>query len=122
MNALALLAPLFLIFEIWQLVMCERYLGIKQIARGSDPREMGPSEPVSFLWTFTIALYAMWTLALLATPGTRGPAAGLVVTTLVGYAFRRNCGLNRVLIILTFEGSIRIVFVGALAFAAWRRL
>jgi len=121
-NALALLAPLFLAFELWQLVMCERYLGIKQIARGSDPREMGPSEPVSFLWTSAIVLYALWTLALLTTPGTRGAAAGLVVTTLVGYPLRRNCGLNRVLIILTFEGSIRIVFVGALMVAAWRRL
>src|ERR1700722_13731071 len=32
-NSLALLAPLFLLFEIWQLVMSERYVGIKQIAR-----------------------------------------------------------------------------------------
>jgi hypothetical protein len=121
-NGLSLLAPLFLAFEIWQLVMSERYLGIKQIARGSDPREMGPSEPVSFLWASSIALYAAWTLALLASHGTRGPALGLIATTVLGYAVRRNCGLKWILVVLTFEGAIRIVFVGALSVAAWRRL
>ncbi len=122
MNGFSLLAPLFLAFEIWQLVMSERYLGIKQIARGADPREMGPSEPVAFLWTASIALYAAWTLALLANPFTRAPALGLIATTAVAYPIRRNCGLKWILVVLTFEGAIRITFVGALAVAAWRRL
>ena len=43
-NVFPLLAPLFLVFEVWQLVMSERYLGIKQIARGGNPREMGPAD------------------------------------------------------------------------------
>lgn len=122
MNGLALLAPLFLVFEIWQLVMCERYLGIKQIARGADPREMGPSETVSFLWASSIALYGAWALALLANPFTRGPAVGIIAVTAIGYGFRRNCALNWILVVITFEGALRIVFVGALAFAAWRHL
>lgn len=121
-NGFALLAPLFLAFEVWQLVMSERYLGIKQIARGADPREMGPSEPVAFLWTASIVLYAAWSLALLANPVTRAPALGLIATTAVAYPIRRNCGLKWVLVVLTFEGAVRITFVGALAFAAWRRL
>ena len=41
MNPFALLAPLFFTFELWQLVVSERYLGIKQIARGADPRALG---------------------------------------------------------------------------------
>ena len=41
LGFIALLSPLFLVFEIWQLVMSERYVGIKQIARGSNPREIG---------------------------------------------------------------------------------
>ena len=44
MATLLLLAPLFLIFEIGQLVLCERYVGIKQIARGADPRALGLGE------------------------------------------------------------------------------
>jgi hypothetical protein len=42
--ALLLLTPLFLVFEVWQLVLSERYLGVKQIARGVDPRTLGLSE------------------------------------------------------------------------------
>jgi hypothetical protein len=40
------LAPLFLMFELWQLVICERYVGIKQIERNGDPRDVGPNEAV----------------------------------------------------------------------------
>lgn len=122
MNGLSLLAPLFVVFEIWQLVMSERYLGIKQIARGADPREMGPSEPVSFLWTASLVLYAAWTLSLLFSPASRGAAVGIIATTAVAYPIRRNCGLKWILVVLTFEGAIRLVFVAALAIAAWRRL
>jgi len=121
-NGLPLLAPLFVVFEIWQLVMSERYLGIKQIARGGDPREMGPSEPVAFLWTASIALYALWTLALLLYPPSRGAAAGIIATTLIGYPIRRNCGLKWILVVLTFEGAVRLVFVTGLAIMAFRHL
>jgi hypothetical protein len=121
-TGLPLIAPFFLIFEIWQLVMCERYLGIRQIARGADPREMGPSEVVSFLWTSGIVLYSAWVLALLAVPRARAEAFGLIVTTIVGYTFRRNCGLKWVLVVLTFEGAIRIGILSTSAVAAWRHL
>jgi hypothetical protein len=121
-NSLPLLAPVFLVFEIWQLVMSERYLGIKHIARGGDPREMGPSEPVAFLWTSGIALYALWALALMLNPINRIEALGIIATTAVAYPIRRNCGLKWILIVLTFEGAIRIVFVFSLVISAWRRL
>jgi hypothetical protein len=82
-NSLPLLAPLFLVFEIWQLVMSERYVGIKQIARGSDPREMGPGELVSFLWSSCLILYCVWMVGLLATPRVRFFALVLIATTVV---------------------------------------
>jgi hypothetical protein len=121
-SGLPLLAPLFLLFEIWQLVMSERYLGIKQIARGADPREMGPGEIVSFLWTSGIVLYGAWGLSLLAVPAARAEALGLVATTVAGYTVRRNCGLKWVLVTLTFEGAVRIGLVSTIAATAWRRL
>src|SRR5207247_2971671 len=61
-----LLAPLFLGFEIWQLVLCERYLGIKQIARGADPRALGLGEITAFFWSLLIIFYGLWMLLLLA--------------------------------------------------------
>jgi len=121
-NGLPLLAPLFLLFEIWQLVMSERYLGIKQIARGADPREMGPGEVVSFFWASSLMLYAAWTLSLLASPQSRAEALGLIATTVVAYTVRRNCGLKWILVVLTFEGSIRIGLVSTVAVMAWRRI
>jgi hypothetical protein len=121
-KGLALIGPLFLVFELWQLFMSERYLGIKQIARGADPREMGPSEAVSFLWTSGIVLYLAWALALLAVPRTRAEALGLLAVTAIGYTLRRNCGLKWVLVVLAFEGSVRIGLVSTLSVEAWRHL
>ena len=64
-------APLFLIFEIWQLVLSERYLGIKQIARGADPRSLGLGEVTAFFWSTAIITYWTWMLLLLFVPGGR---------------------------------------------------
>jgi hypothetical protein len=121
-NGLPLLAPLFLVFELWQLFMSERYLGIKQIARGADPREMGPGDAVSFLWVSGILLYGAWCLALLAVHAARAEALGLIATTVVGYTIRRNCGLKWVLVTLSFEGAVRIGLISTVAVAAWRYL
>ncbi len=122
MNSLPLLAPLFLFFEVWQLAISERYVGIKQIARGADPREMGPGEVVAFLWSAGLFAYATWTLLLLATPLGRVYALCLVAATVAGYSFRRNCGLKRILVVLTLEGSVRIGFLFALSVTAWHRV
>ena len=122
MNGIALLAPIFLAFEIWQLVMCERYVGIKQIARAADPREMGPNEPISFLWSCSLALYAVWMIALLATPHVRFYGIVLILTSVVGYSIRRNCGLKWILVVLTFEGAIRVAALAPLSVVTWAHL
>jgi hypothetical protein len=119
-TSLPLIAPLFILFEIWQLVICERYLGIKQIARGGDPREMGPSEAVSFLWTGGIAVYAAWALLLLADQPARLHAILLIAVTALAFPIRRNCGLKWILIVLTFEGAVRINILFTLSVSAWR--
>ena len=51
MPTVILLAPLFVLFELWQLVLGERYLGVKQIARGVDPRALGLGEATAFCWS-----------------------------------------------------------------------
>ena len=122
MSSLPLLAPLFLLFEAWQLAMGERYVGIKQIARGADPREMGPGEFVAFLWSSCLILYGLWALALLAVPMARAYALALLAATGAGYTIRRNCGLKWILVVLTIEGASRIGFLLALSVTAWRRL
>jgi hypothetical protein len=122
MTPLVLLAPLFIIFEIWQLIISERYLGIKQIARGADPRTLGLREITAFFWSVALMFYWLWMLAMLLPSFVRAYAAALVAITLIGFALRRNSSIKWVLVILTFEGAVRIGMLGSLCILAWRRM
>jgi hypothetical protein len=122
MDALLLFAPLFLAFEAWQLVICERYLGIKQIARDGDPRALGLNEFVALGWTATLFLYACWMLALLLVPYARIHALALAAVTALGYSLRRTASLKWTLVVLTIEGAIRVGLLVSLLAMAWRRM
>jgi hypothetical protein len=122
MNPFALLAPLFLVFEIWQLVISERYMGVKQIRVNADPRELPMAGWMAAGWAGGLLIYAMWMFALLLHPVGRAQGLVLIVVSAVGYALRSTCGLKWVLVILTFEGSIRIGMLVSLFATTWRRL
>src|SRR5687768_2784973 len=98
MFTLLFLAPLFLAFEVWQLVMSERYLGIKQIARQGDPRELGLAELTAFCWSAMLLLYVVWMFSLLLLPFTRIHGLGLLAVLGVGFTLRRNTTLKWVLV------------------------
>lgn len=122
MSPLLVFAPAFIAFEVWQLVISERYLGIKQIVRGADPRELGLREITAFFWSAGLAFYWLWMFALLFQPVGRAQAACLIAVTLIGFSLRRNCTIKWVLVILTFEGALRIGMLGSLCVLAWRQL
>ncbi len=122
MNVLLLAAPLFLIFELWQLVLTKRYLGIKQIARGADPRALNLSEITAFFWSTAIVLYWFWMLALLILPYARMHGLGLLFVSAIGFSLRRGAGLKWILVFLTFEGALRIGVLISLCVMVWRRL
>lgn len=122
MATLLFIAPLFLAFEVWQLVMGERYLGIKQIARNGDPRTLGLAELTAFCWSMMIVFYVAWMVALLLLPFTRVHGLGLLAVLGAGFTLRRNTSLKWVLVILTFEGAIRVGLLISLIAMAWRRL
>lgn len=117
-----LFSVLFIVFEAVQLVVAERYLGIKKIAAGVDPRESGPSEQVAFVWSSAIIIYWLWMLATLLTPFGRIQVACMLTVSVLGGSLRRSCGLKWVLVILTLEGAIRIGMLTSLIGAAWRSL
>jgi hypothetical protein len=121
-SPLIILAPLFFVFEVWQLVISERYLGVKRIAAGADPRESGPSEPIAAIWSALIFAYGVWMMLMLMPRLGRAQAVCMLVVTLLGYALRRNSSLKHVLVILTLEGAIRIGMIVSLLGMAWRRL
>lgn len=122
MTTLVLLAPAFFIFEVWQLVISERYLGLKQIARNGDPRALGLGEITAFCWTAALFAYWGWMFALLIVPFARVHAVVLLAVSATGYAIRRNVDLRMILVILTFEGAVRVGLLISLIAMAWRRL
>jgi hypothetical protein len=115
-------APVFFVFEMWQLVIAERYLGLKQIARGIDPRELGLGELTAACWSLALLAYWAWMVLMLFQPLGRFHFVMLIGVTVLGFTIRRGCGLKWVLVILTFEGSIRIGMLFSLCALAWRRL
>ena len=122
MNPFALLAPLFLAFEIWQLVLSERYMGIKQIKVNADPRALPMADWVAIFWSGGLLVYGAWMFSLLLHPIGRAQGLVLIIVTALGYAVRTTCGLTWVLVVLTFEGSIRIGMLVSLFATTWRRM
>ena len=122
MFALLALAPLFLLFEVWQLVLSERYLGIKQIARGADPRSLGLSELTAFFWSSLLLGYWLWMLLLLLHPVGRAQGIGLLVVSMLGFSLRRGARFKWILVILTFEGAIRVGLLLTLCALLWRQI
>ena len=122
MNPFALFAPLFLAFELWQLVVSERFMGIKQIRVNADPRELPMADWMAATWAGGLLAYLAWMTTLLLHPVGRAQGIVLLVVTGLGYAIRTTCGLQWVLVVLTFEGSIRIGMLISLLGMSWRAL
>lgn len=116
------IAPLFLAFEVVQLVVAEKLLGVKQFHTGVDPRTVGPGEGLSAVWSASILTEGLWLLWLLADNATRTHAACLLLVSLFGFSLRSNCTLRWVLVILTIEGALRMGLMVSMLGSAWRSL
>jgi hypothetical protein len=122
MNPFALLAPLFLVFEIYQLVVSERYLGIRQIRLNIDPRELPMKPWVAATWSIGIVVYGVWMLLLTAHPVGRAQGLVLLAVTFIGYASRAAASMKWTLVILTFEGAVRVGMLLSLIGTTWRAM
>jgi hypothetical protein len=122
MNPVVLAAPLFFLFELWQLYVSERYLGIKQIRLNADPRELPMRTTVAAGWSMGLMLYGAWMLLLLLHAFGRTQGIVLLAVTIAGYSLRAASGLKWTLVVLTFESSIRIGMLVSLMAMTWRRL
>lgn len=118
----AFLAPVFIAFEVIQLVAAEKLLGVKQIQAGGDPRRLGPGELGAGLWAGMILAEGAWLLWLLADDATRIHSACLLLVSLLGFSLRSNCTLRWVLVILTIEGALRMGLMVSMLGSAWRAL
>lgn len=121
MLLLPYLAPLFLIFEVWQLIVGERYLGLKQIARGADPRALGLAEFTAFAWCMMLFTYWTWMVLLVFTPLGRIHGLVLLAISLFGFLARRSSPMKWVLVVLTLEGAVRFGLLVSLTWMMWWR-
>ena len=122
MSPLVFLTPLWFVFEVVHLVVSERFLGVKQIEAGTDPRLLGPREPLAFAWSVGILLFWFWLVAMLFQSTGRAEIVAMIVITLGGFLIRRSCTLKWVLVALTFEGALRIGMLLYLLALIWRRI
>lgn len=122
MDLLLYLSPLWMVFEAWQLFVAERYLGIKQIEQGVDPRSRGPCESVAFTWSAGIFLYWAWMILMLIPESARIQIVCMLGVSLLGYSLRRNSPLKWILVVLTLEGAIRIGMIISILGEVWRNL
>ena len=120
MTGLLYAAPVFLLFELWQLVVCERYIGIKVIRSGADPRELGLRERTALLWIVTIVLYWLWMGLLFGAGLARAQVIVIFLTNIAGHAVRRNSSIRWTLVTLTVEGAIRIGMLVSMLFVLRR--
>ncbi len=122
MSPIAAFAPAWIGFEVFQLIVSERFLGVKQIQAGRDPRLAGPTEIVSFVWAGLIVAYWLWMFAMLYVGFDFPRILSLLAISTIGYLVRRTCGLKWVLVVLTFEGALRIGMLVSLCTLLWRAI
>jgi len=115
------LAPFWILFDAGQLVVAERFLGVKQIEQGTDPRERGPGPLTAFFWSSGIISYWAWMLSLLFLRAGIEQVFAMLTVSVAGYFVRRNCGLKWILVVLTFEGAIRIGMLISICSLLWRK-
>ena len=108
MNLYLYFAPIVILFEMAQLFLAERYLGVKQIGTDTDPRTLPLGEFTAFCWSAGILLSWAWTLGLLFQPYGRLQGLAMILITTIGYIARRGSALKWTLVILTLEGALRI--------------
>ena len=113
-------APFWLVFEAGQLIVAERYLGIKQIEAGIDPREFGPPRWIAMIWSSGLICYWCWMAMMVSAHAQVMQVFAMLVVSTLGFLIRRSCALKWVLVTLTFEGAIRIGMLLSICGLLWR--
>jgi len=108
------ISPAFAGFEIAQLFVAQRYIGIEQIRRNTHPLDAAAVPPAWLSTGWLLGLFAdyLYQGGLLFEPdlGVKFAAVLLILTSAVGFALRRVCGLKWGLVVMTPECAARAGF------------
>ncbi|HVU37200.1 MAG TPA: hypothetical protein VHC95_02600 [Opitutales bacterium] len=111
---LILVSPAFAAFEVAQLLVAQRYIGIEQIRGNRHPLDAAVAAPgwLGTAWLGGLIIDYFYQFALLFQPelGVKFAAALLVMVSAFGFALRRVCGLRWGLVVLTPECGARAGF------------
>jgi hypothetical protein len=123
MNVVAVMAPVFSVFEVAQLVLAHRYIGPAQIRLKLHPLDVSVTPPPFWLslgWMAGLWADYVFQVLLFFEPNNLVRIAALLMmaVSLIGFTLRRACGLPWGLVIMTIEGSLRAGFM----FFAFRML
>ena len=110
MSVLALLCLPMIFVELMQLLMAERFIGVKQIKDGRHPLDVRPVGPpfVAALWISLMLFSWTFILVLLSAPSTRMQAFIMLFISLAAIPLRRGFGLKWALVIMTVVGAVRM--------------
>ena len=110
------LAPVFMTFELVQVLVAERYIGLKQARAGTHPMTSAAPLPKPLLafWLGGIGLTGLYMIALLFESRTGFQGLMMLGVTGLGFAIRRTIGLRWGLVVLTVERASVIGLMGSL--------
>ncbi len=113
-NYVVMISPVFAAFEVTQLLVAQRYIGLEQIRRNAHPLEAvaSPSGVLAVAWMLGLLCSYVYQVALLFQPelGVKVAAVLLLLVSATGFAIRRVCGLRWGLVVLTPECGARAGF------------
>ncbi len=111
---MVVISPLFAVFEVVQLFVAQRYIGIEQIRRNAHPLDVvaAPTPWFSGLWLVCLGLDYLYQGGLLLMPevGIKFAAVLMLMVSAAGFALRRVCGLRWGLVVMTPECAARAGF------------
>lgn len=115
-DFLVVLAPFVMIFEFVQVLVAERYIGIKQAREGNHPIVAAQPLPRFAIgaWFAGIILSSIYIVALLFHSETGFQALMMLTITGIGFSLRRTVGLKWGLVVLTIERACVIGLLGSL--------
>jgi hypothetical protein len=113
MKLIALLALVFIVFELAQLVLAHRYIGPEQIRRNAHPlTAAAPPLPfmVSVGWVVLLGADYLYQLTLVVQhyPLVQICALLMIMASIAGFLLRRACGVKWGMVVMTFEAAVRV--------------
>lgn len=104
------LAPLIMLIDITQLLVAERFIGVKQIRSGEHPLERDRRPPTWAILLWLSGLGVLWLYMLLLVFDPHGGLQGglMLLVSLAGFALRRVAGLKWALVLMTIETAVRL--------------